>query len=420
MKPQYLAIIVVVTFASHAVAQNLDQRDEVLTEEEEQAIEEDSDGSLDDAESSIEVDLDELQEGIGLDTDLRVGYFENEVDDRLDGSSNNDSINSRWHLRVQSNLLSNLRVVGRVAGLCSSEECSPNLVLESSIPSRNGMSSGDITLDEAYLHLFRVERFDLAVGRMQTRFVARGGVFTKSLDRNDSNNVNVNWTDGLHATFRPRNGWVPHLILQHNSSDGPTNVRWETLDFSDSAARITYFFGVESRERTRFFLQRGFDVSYLPKSLLKDGELSGRREDYYGMVLRSSNRWPERDDDMRLRVASEIGYASNTPTRSAAGLAGDGSTDGLAWNIALSLMEFKPDHSIGINYGEVGAGWLLSPQYRPNERLTEIRYQWRRSQQLAFDFRIRNRKELEQLRFTERKREELDFFVRFTWGKTLK
>lgn len=420
MKIQCLAIIVIVTFASHAVAQSLDQPDEILTKEEEQAIEEDSDGSLDDAESSIEVDLDRLDEGIKLDAALRIGYFENEVDDRLDGSSNNDSIDSRWHLRVQTNLLANLRLVGRVAGLCSSEACSPNLVLENSIPSRNGMNSGDITLDEAYLHLFRVERFDIAVGRMQTRFVARGGVFTKSLDRNDSNNVNVNWTDGLHATFRPRNGWVPHLILQHNSSDGPTNVRWEALDFSDSAARITYFFGIESRERTRFFLQRGFDVSYLPKSLLKDGELSGRREDYYGVVLRSANRWPERDDDMRLRIATEVGYATNTQTLSAAGLAGDGSTDGLAWNIALSLMEFKPDHSIGINYGEVGAGWLLSPQYRPNEKLTEIRYQWRRNQQLAFDFRIRKRKELERLRFTERKREELDFFLRFTWGKTLK
>ncbi|MGI9201627.1 MAG: hypothetical protein ACR2QL_11245 [Woeseiaceae bacterium] len=407
------------TFASHSLAQGGVEQDEILTEEEQQAIAEDSDGSLDDAESSIEVDLDELQEGIKIDTDLRIGYFENEVDERLDGSSNDDTIDARWHLRLQSNIASNLRVVGRIAGLCSNDECSPNLVLEDSIPFRNGMSNGDITLDEAYLHLFRIERFDLAAGRMQTRFVARGGIFTKSLDRNDSNNVNVNWTDGLHATFRTRNGWVPHLILQHNSSDGPTNIRWDPLDFSDSSARVTYFFGIESLERTPYFLQRGLDISYLPKSLLKDGELSGRREDYYGVVLRSANRWPERDDGIRLRVASEIGYATETQIRSAAGLAGNGDTDGLAWNIALSLMEFQPDHSIGINYGEVGAGWLLSPQYRPNESLAEIRYQWRRSQQLALDFRIRKRKDLERLQFTDRKREEVDFFLRFTWGKTL-
>ena len=239
------------------------------------------------------------------------------------------------------------------------------------------------------------------------------------MDRNDSNNVNVNWTDGLHATYRARNGWVPNLILQYNSSDGPTNVRRGPLDFDDSAARVTYFFGLESLKRTPLFLQRGLDISYLPKSLLKDGSMSGRREDYYGVVIRSSNRWPERDDGIRLRVASELGYAPETQTRVAAGFEGDGDVDGLAWNIAISLMEFKPNHSIGVNYGRVGAGWLLSPQFRQNESLMEIRYQWRKSKRLALDFRIRKRKELEQLSLSDRKREELDFFLRFTWGKTI-
>jgi hypothetical protein len=162
------------------------------------------------------------------------------------------------------------------------------------------------------------------------------------------------------------------------------------------------------------------DISYLPKSLLKDGELSGRREDYYGVVLRSANRWPAKAEGIRLRVASEVGYAANTQTNDAAGLAGEGSTDGLAWNVALSLMDFKPNHSVGINYGQAGAGWLLSPQYRPNESLAEVRYQWRKSQRLAFDFRIRKREELEQLQFSDRKRKELDFFLRFTWGRSIK
>lgn len=82
-------------------------------------------------------------------------------------------------------------------------------------------------------------------------------------------------------------------------------------------------------------------------------------------------------------------------------------------------MDFKPNHSIGVNYGQVGAGWLLSPQFRENESLIEIRYQWRKNKQLAFDFRIRKRKELEQLSLSDRKREELDFFLRFTWGRTI-
>jgi hypothetical protein len=119
-------------------------------------------------------------------------------------------------------------------------------------------------------------------------------------------------------------------------------------------------------------------------------------------------------------VAAELGYAPETQTKAAAGIAGDGDVGGVAWNFVLSLMEFKPNHSIGLNYGEVEAGWLLSPQFRQNESLVELRYQWRRNRKLAFDFRIRKRKELEQLVSADRKREEFDFFIRFTWGGTIR
>ncbi len=385
---------------------------------EEEAIEADSDGSLDDAMSSI--DVIEVPDGVGLSADVRIGYFDSEIDERDATSQTEDLIASRWRFRTEVKIAPHLRVVGRIAGICSNNECSPNLVLEDSIPTTSGMSDGDITIDEAYFHWFRLDRFDLALGRMQTKFVARGGVFAKSLDRNDSNNINVNWTDGLHATFRGKNGWVPHLILQHNSPNGASNVRRGPLDFDDSGARVSYFFGTESLKRTRLFLQRGVDISYLPKSLLKDGRLSGRREDYYGIVIRTANRWPERDEGIRFRVAAELGYAPETQTRAAAGLVGDGDVDGLAWNIVLSLMDFKPNHSIGVNYGQVEAGWLLSPQFRQNESLAEIRYQWRKRRQLAFDFRIRQRRELEQRALSDRKQDELDFFLRLTWGGTIR
>jgi hypothetical protein len=163
--------------------------------EEEEAVAADTDGSLDDAANSIDV-RDEL-DGVGLSADVRVGYFESEIDERDATSQTTDFFGSRWRFRTEVDLSRYLRTVGRIAGICSSNECSPNLVLEDSIPTTNGMTDGDITIDEAYLHWFRLDRFDLAVGRMQTKFVARGGVFAKSLDRNDSNNIHVNWTDWL-------------------------------------------------------------------------------------------------------------------------------------------------------------------------------------------------------------------------------
>jgi hypothetical protein len=425
LKLNVIKICLLLMLALPAAAQIAEESTEESAEEvtesaikEVEAIEADTDGSLDDASNSIDV-RDEL-DGIGVSADIRVGYFDKEIDERDADSRSEDFVGSRWRLRTEADINQYLRIVGRIAGLCSSNDCDPNLVLEDSIPTTNGMTDGDITVDEAYLHWFRLDRFDLALGRLQTKFVARGGVFAKSLDRNDSNNINVNWTDGLHATFRGTNGWVPHLILQHNSPDGASNVRRGPLDFDDSGARVSYFFGMESRKRTKFFLQRGLDISYLPKSLLKEGELSGLREDYYGIVFRTANRWPERDEGIRLRVAAELGYAPETQTRAAAGLVGDGDVDGLAWNVVLSLMDFRPNHSIGINYGEVDAGWLLSPQFRQNESLVEIRYLWRKNQRLAFDFRIRRRKEMEQQTLTVGKREETDVFIRLTWGRTIR
>ncbi len=379
-----------------------------------EAIEADTDGSLDDAEGSIEIT--EVQRGFSLTSDVRTVYSHSDTDNRDNSNTVDDVLRARWRLRGTVGIFDYLRASMRVAGICSDIECSANFVLEDSIPTNSGMADGDITLDEAYLHWYRLDRFDIALGRMQTKFVARGGVFARSLDRNDSHHTNVNWTDGLHGTLRAHHGWVSHLILQHNAADGATNIRRGPLDFNDSGARISYFLAFENLQRTPRFLQRALDISYLPKSLLKEGTQFGPRADYYGIVLRSSNRWPERDEGVRLRVAAELGYAPETQTRAAAGLAGEGDADGLAWNVVLSLMDFKPNHSIGINYGRVGAGWLLSPEFRENESLAEVRYQWRRSKNLAFDIRVRRRQELAKLVLSDRKRNELDFFLRFTWG----
>ena len=101
---------------------------------------------------------------------------------------------------------------------------------------------------------------------MQTKFVSRGGVFAKSLDRNNGNNTNVNWVDGMHAAYQARHGWVSNLIVQHNAPEGATEIRRGPLDFRDDGARASYFVAFEKRERTPHFLQRGLDISYLPKT----------------------------------------------------------------------------------------------------------------------------------------------------------
>jgi hypothetical protein len=82
-------------------------------------------------------------------------------------------------------------------------------------------------------------------------------------------------------------------------------------------------------------------------------------------------------------------------------------------------MDFAPSHSVGVNYGRTDPGWLLSPQYRPNDELFDILYQWRRTPNLAIDVRVRWREEIDRQIGATRKRDEVDFFVRFTWGFSL-
>jgi len=163
-------------------------------------------------------------------------------------------------------------------------------------PALGSVDDGQITIDSLFLHWFRGDRFDVAVGRMETKFVARGGVYAKSLDRNNSNNLRVNWTDGIHSTFKASNGWDSHFIVQYNPEDGSGSVSRAPLDFSGSKSRISYFAGFENLRATRTLIQRALDITYMPSSLRVDGLTAGPVEDYWGIVARAASRWPVRSE----------------------------------------------------------------------------------------------------------------------------
>ena len=404
----------VMLLANHAAAAQITEVANGNASEDSEIVEIEADGSLDDTTGSLDVAATDHR--FAANVDVRTGYSDLDSDDRDGGSSGADSFRARWRLQGVYNVTDRLRLGGRIAGICSDFECEPTFVSDSSIPTQNGLSDGDIAIDTLFIHRFRNERYDVAAGRLQTKFVARGGIFSKSLDRNDSNNMRVNWTDGVHGTYRARKGWVSHGILQYNSASGSGSVRRGPLDFTNPDSRVTYFYGIENLEPQRNLLQRGFDITYLPKSLMIDGTTSGRVDDYWGLVARVAGRWPRRSEGPRLRFSSELGYAPKTQTRAAANLEGTGDVDGWAWNVTASIMEFLPAQSIGFNYGRTDPGWLLSPQYGSNEELYEIRYSWRRDAHFALDIRVRRRTDLEQRINTIRKREVHDFFVRFTWG----
>ena len=388
-------------------------------EEDGEGVEE-KDEDTPDVETDSTIDDVKGIKGWTISGDLRpiIEYFDR---DRRDGTEvTEDDEGFRVRVETAWELSKMFRLGVRVAGLCFTSDCDGEFILDSATPTTNGLDRGQVTLDELFLHWHRRERFDLAIGRLQTRFVLRGGVYAKSLDRNDSNNVNVTWTDGLHATYRAQNGWASHFVLQRNVAEGTGSIRRGLLDFDDDGARNTYFVGLENTRRTGNVVQRAFDVSYLPDSLLKDGDPNGRREDYWGLVGRIALRLPKRREGPRLRVGLEVGYAPETPTEAASQLGGSGDVDGLAWDVVASVIEFVPNHSIGINYGKTGAGWFLSPQFRPNEELFEIRHQWRPEHFPLVETRVRWREELDQEIGTVQKREVFDFYLRLTWEFNIK
>jgi hypothetical protein len=95
--------------------------------------------------------------------------------------------------------------------------------------------------------------------------------------------------------------------------------------------------------------------------------------------------------------------------------ADSGDTDGLAWNIILDGIDIKPGHSLGVNYGRTGKGWLLSPQYFPDSTLFELRYQWKIRQGPIMETRVRWQEEQHKAVASPDRRAEFDFYLRFTW-----
>ncbi|MGI9309050.1 MAG: hypothetical protein ACR2P6_07300 [Gammaproteobacteria bacterium] len=389
--------------------------------EAEQEVEVDDDTAEVDTETTA--DFVRSRRGWKIDGDLRPIYDNFEIEERDGDVFEDDVFGFRARVQADWGITEGVHLGARLAGTCFTEDnCDPEWVMDVASPAVNGLEGGQITFDELYLHWFR-PRGSLAFGRLQTRFVLRSGVYAKPLDRNDSNNVNVTWTDGFQGMFRAQNGWNSSFILQRNASDGTGSIRRGQLDFEDQAARNTYFLGFENIESWGLIVQRGFDISYLPSSLLEDGlpeegEARGNTEDYWGLVGRLAMRWPNRPDGMRFRGGMELAYAPNVPTAEGANL--ESSVDGLAWDVVASLMDFYPDHSIGLNYGQTGAGWMLSPQFRPNEELIEIRYQWRPDWFPLVEVRFRWRNELEQQVGTAQKRDVFDLYARLTWEFTIK
>ncbi|MEO7072906.1 MAG: putative porin [Rhodanobacter sp.] len=345
--------------------------------------------------------------------DLRAGYFASERTARDGAESDQDAFNARLRLGFERRLDERWTVRTRVAGRFSSEQDGTDVYLRSYAPTRTGAAFGDITLDEAYLgYQGADDGLRLRVGRFQTAF-AVPGVASKGLDRNDSPNIDVNWTDGVYLDIPVAGGWRGHLIGQYRNARGSGAVAYAPLDFRDGNSRTTLFMGLENKQRWGPVTQRMLSLTWMPDSLADRGLSDRSRKDYVTVDARVAAEWPLGTGGPRLVTGVEVGYAMETPREAVVGTGGTGAAGGLAWQLLASIYDFAPRHNIGVAIGSAQAGWLISPDYRPNDRSLEIRYQWQFLAKTSMEARVRERRELQNPAGT-RARVDHDLYVRLT------
>jgi hypothetical protein len=348
------------------------------------------------------------------DLGLRPGYHGAWRTDRDAATSDRHDLRARVQLGGWWTPAPSWAVRARLSGRLSTDQDDLRFYVRDHVPTTDGLRQGDVTIDEAYVRWRPGDRFQLRAGRMQTSFEL-AGVPRKSLDRNDSPNTDVTWTDGLHASILVVDGWRQHLVLQRNGSRGPSNVVRRPLDITGRDSRVTVFTAVHMEGRWGPFIQREIDLTYMPAALpgMEPGAPNG---DYIALVLRGAAQPGLTLLGGRVVLGSELGWAMATPSRAllGTGTAADGSGDGLAYQLSASLMEVLDRHSIGVVHSRAGDGWLISSDVRDNNREVEARYYWQYARWGRLDMRFRVREDLFHRVDAVQRRRDRDVYIRTT------
>jgi hypothetical protein len=354
----------------------------------------------------------EQQQRFSLTGDLTAGYQALREDDNDGGEHTTHQLEARPRIRASWMPEESLSLQAGIAGRFSSLDNDWHAKFYTSVPDTHGLQPGQSTVDLLNIGLRPGRGWEIDIGRLQTAFELQG-LIAGSLDRNDSPTFDITWTDGAHVRYTTQDQWKWHLILQRNLASGPTNVRLPPLDFTDSTSRVSYFAALEKTDPEGFVAQRGLDINYLPASLDADGSSLTAAEDYSAVVVRGALQWALGNMDGNTILSAAAGYAPDTPLRSVVRLAGPGDADGFAWQAQLTLKDFYPGHSFGIQHGAAGAGWLISADFLPNTFVTEVRYAWEFIENQEMTISYRYRKEKEQLIGMAQKWQDHEIAVRY-------
>ncbi|MDO5505905.1 MAG: porin [Pseudoxanthomonas suwonensis] len=344
--------------------------------------------------------------------DVRMGYVASDTRTRNGAESSADSFRARVRVNLRGELAPGWRAGGRLATRLDSRQDGMRFWRKPNAPTATGLEDGQATIDEAWLEYQATDSpFSVRVGRFQAAF-APADLMKKSLDQNDSPNFDVTWTDGVWLQWRGSR-WTSHAIVRYNDRDGSGTTLRAPLGFDDSRSRAGLFLATESREPVGPVVQRMLTLSWLPSALHPSGLADATVKDYIAFTAKGAAEWPLGEGARKLRLGGEIGWAPETPRREAM-KSGTGEADALSWQTSLSIMDIVPRHDVGIVYGRVADGWLLSNDFRPNNSLIEARWVWRPLPAWQFDARMRRREEIDLPDGTTHARRDNDIYVRAT------
>lgn len=357
------------------------------------------------------------QDGWDFGGDLRAGFYASERDFR-DGSSEgrSESARGRFRLFAQRDLSDNWSFRGRVATWLTTEGNDASLVFDRYRATGTGTRPGEVHLDEFFFRWSDdAGRNQVRIGRFQTGFKLPV-VPDKSLDRNDSSNVGIGWTDGLHWIHQLGGGWESHVIAQAHHRRGTGNTVRGPISFSDDSSRLGAFLGLRSTERWGPVSMRMLTLNWMPDALAPMGVFDPRREDYLTMTAKAAAEWPVGAAGTRFVLAGEYGHAFETPREQTMLLdSPSGDVGGDGFQVSANFFDIRPGHNLGVVYGHVESGWLISNDFRNNDDLYEIRYQHHFSEQLRVDVRFRIREEIERRFLATDRQQDRDLYVRFTY-----
>jgi hypothetical protein len=275
---------------------------------------------------------------------LRPGWHALWREDR-DGSTDRvHDLRVRFQARALWDAGADVTVGARAAGRFSTEQDGVHFYLRDHIPATDGLRMGEATLDELFVQWRPSSHVQLRLGRFQTSFEL-AGVPRKSLDRNDSPNTDVTWTDGIAASTRLVEGWQGELVLQRNGRRGPTNVLRVPLDVTGSGSRVTVFSGVRSTSPLGPLIQREVGLTWIP------GSIPGDEDPYITLVGRVAAQFPGAPWGGRLVLGTEGGFAPNTPTRVQLRTGGPEDGVGRGSPAQTGLGHLSPDHAPVLTQG---------------------------------------------------------------------